>query len=98
VISKSIFIYLAGNNYVPNFPMFERSDVNGYGEQPLFTFLKVSLKKINVIYLSVYFKSLCPSPIDEFHPWPNITYAPMRSNDLRWNFEKVISYLILYFI
>jgi hypothetical protein len=24
--------------------MFERSDVNGYGERPLFTFLKVSLK------------------------------------------------------
>ncbi|CAF1536873.1 unnamed protein product [Adineta steineri] len=63
-----------GNNYVPNFHMFERSDVNGYNEQPIFTYLK----------------SVCPSPIDEFHPWPNITYAPIRSNDLRWNFEKFL--------
>ncbi|UJR13332.1 hypothetical protein I4U23_000350 [Adineta vaga] len=63
-----------GNNYIPNFPMFERSDVNGYDERPLFTYLKKQ----------------CPSPIDEFHPWPNITYAPIRSNDLRWNFEKFL--------
>lgn len=71
--------------------MFEKSDVNGYDERPLFTYLKVnslSRKKIECVpYVS--FKSRCPSPVDEFHPWPNVTYAPIRSNDLRWNFEKV---------
>ena len=46
IIEMNFFIYLAGNNYIPNFPMFERSDVNGYGERPLFTFLKVKLKTI----------------------------------------------------
>ena len=55
--------------------MFERLDVNGVAEHPLFTFLK----------------SLCPSPINEFHLYPNITYVPVRSNDIRWNFEKVSS-------
>ncbi|CAF1090220.1 unnamed protein product [Adineta ricciae] len=68
------FVDLAGGNYVPNFPMFEKSDVNGGDERPVFTYLK----------------SRCPSPVDEFHPWPNITYRPVRSNDLRWNFEKFL--------
>jgi len=69
--------------------MFEKSDVNGYNERPLFTFLKVTIRD-DLLYLFIYFKSLCPSPIDEIHPWPNITYVPIRSNDLRWNFEKVV--------
>lgn len=70
--------------------MFEKTDVNGANEQPLFTYLKVKYahKKSSFI-LNVLLKSLCPSPIDEIHPWPNITYSPIRSNDLRWNFEKV---------
>ncbi|CAF0837299.1 unnamed protein product [Didymodactylos carnosus] len=63
-----------GNNYIPNFPMFEKTDVNGAYEQPLFTFLKKH----------------CPPPIDEIHSCPNITYVPVRSNDLRWNFEKFL--------
>jgi hypothetical protein len=35
-------------------------------------------------------KSVCPSPTDEFSPWPDVTYIPMRSQDVRWNFVKVI--------
>jgi glutathione peroxidase-family protein len=69
--------------------MFEKSDVNGYNERPLFTYLKVNFKKKNFYSSYPFEKSLCPSPIEEFHSWPNITYAPMRSEDLRWNFEKV---------
>jgi len=36
-----------GKNYVPNFQMFAKGDVNGQNEQPLFTFLKkiVSITK-----------------------------------------------------
>lgn len=30
-----------GNGFVPNFQLFEKGDVNGEGEQEVFTFLKV---------------------------------------------------------
>jgi len=30
-----------GNGFVPNFPMFEKIEVNGDGAHPLFGFLKV---------------------------------------------------------
>ena len=90
VFEMQKFFDLAGGNYMPNFPMFQKSDVNGYDEQPLFTYLKVNYSpKRKIECTDMSFKSRCPSPIDEFHPWPNITYRPIRSNDLRWNFEKV---------
>lgn len=82
---------LAGKNYIPNFQIFEKSDVNGHSERPLFTYLKVnSSLSLSRIIQSPSFQSLCPSPIDEFHPYPNISYTPIRSNDLRWNFEKFL--------
>lgn len=81
--------------------MFEKTDVNGANEQPLFTYLKVEcFEKESSIFESIlcFSKSLCPSIIDEFHSWPNITYSPIRSNDLRWNFEKVdYSYFLVIF-
>lgn len=41
-----------GNGFVPNFPLFEKRDVNGEKEQEIYTFFKVSSI---FIYLFLYF-------------------------------------------
>lgn len=63
-----------GNNFVPNFPLFQKIDVNGETQHPLYRFLK----------------SRCPSPESSFHPKDSLFYSPQHSNDVRWNFEKFL--------
>lgn len=43
-----------GNGFVPNFPLFEKVDVNGDNEQALFTFLKVGHCLIKHILKSIW--------------------------------------------
>lgn len=61
-----------GNGYVPNFTMFQKVDVNGAKEPPLFTYLK----------------NYCPPVTDTFED--SLFYAPMKNEDIRWNFEQFI--------
>uniref|UniRef100_A0A3Q2P4H9 Glutathione peroxidase n=1 Tax=Fundulus heteroclitus TaxID=8078 RepID=A0A3Q2P4H9_FUNHE len=64
-----------GNGYVPNFPLFEKGDVNGKYEQPVFTFLKSS----------------CPPVGDDFGtPTGRLFWEPLRTGDIKWNFEKFL--------
>lgn len=63
-----------GGNFVPNFPMFEKIDVNGENQHPLYAYLK----------------SRCPSPQLEFADKERLMYVPQDSKDLRWNFEKFL--------
>jgi len=63
-----------GKGFEPNFQLFRKIDVNGANEHPLYTFLKES----------------CPPTIDEFPPFGRISYQPVRSNDIRWNWEKIL--------
>ncbi|CAN7993806.1 unnamed protein product, partial [Ixodes hexagonus] len=63
-----------GNNFVPNFPMFQKIEVNGEKQHPLYTFLK----------------SRCPSPNPAFHKKDYLFYSPQYSADIRWNFEKFL--------
>jgi len=64
-----------GGGFVPNFELFAKSDVNGEGEIPLYTFLK----------------SRCPSVRKEFREEiEKLAYKPLRSEDIRWNFEKFL--------
>lgn len=51
---------------------------------------KSNSSSLSLLPSRIHFQSLCPSPIDEFRPYPNISYSPMRSADLRWNFEKFL--------
>ncbi|KAL3205205.1 hypothetical protein MRX96_011109 [Rhipicephalus microplus] len=63
-----------GNDYVPNFRLVQKLDVNGETQHPLFEFLK----------------SRCPSPVSKFRSKDNLFYSPQDSADIRWNFEKFL--------
>uniref|UniRef100_A0A194AKX5 Glutathione peroxidase n=1 Tax=Pinctada fucata TaxID=50426 RepID=A0A194AKX5_PINFU len=61
-----------GNGYIPNFPIFQKIDVNGQTEHPLYKYLK----------------KYCGPTADAFED--RLFYAPLRVNDVRWNFEQFV--------
>lgn len=64
-----------GDGFVPNFLLFEKGDVNGKDEQPVFTFLK----------------SACPAVGDSFGSvYGRLFWEPIKVNDVKWNFEKFL--------
>ncbi|KAM7135459.1 epididymal secretory glutathione peroxidase-like [Molossus nigricans] len=63
-----------GGGYVPNFQLFEKGDVNGEKEQKVFTFLKNS----------------CPHPSELLGSFRQISWDPIKVQDIRWNFEKFL--------
>ncbi|XP_078680212.1 glutathione peroxidase 3-like [Branchiostoma floridae x Branchiostoma belcheri] len=63
-----------GNNYVPNFPMFQKADCNGANEQAFYT----------------YMKSCCPAISDIFRDKNRLYWNPIKNSDIRWNFEKFL--------
>lgn len=63
-----------GEGFVPTFPMFAKSDVNGEAENPIYTFLKAH----------------CPSVRKEFQASYKLYYQPYHQDDIRWNFEKFL--------
>lgn len=63
-----------GNNFVPNFQLFKKMDVNGEKEHPLFTFLKKH----------------CRSTRNGFAGKDYLFYSPVKVNDIRWNWEKFL--------
>jgi len=68
-----------GNGFIPSFPLYEKLEVNGANENPLYTFLK----------------SRCPPPHRGFSTQGISTkdilfYAPLHADDIRWNFEKFL--------
>ncbi|KAG8175513.1 hypothetical protein JTE90_009147 [Oedothorax gibbosus] len=63
-----------GNGFEPNFQLFEKIEVNGEKEHPLYSFIK----------------AYCPSTRGEFSDQTKLFYTPMRVRDIRWNFEKIL--------
>lgn len=63
-----------GNGFVPNFPLFEKIEVNGNSEHPLFTFLK----------------SKCDVVTETFQDRAKLFYDRISPNDIEWNFHKFI--------
>nr|XP_004670877.2 epididymal secretory glutathione peroxidase [Jaculus jaculus] len=64
-----------GEDYVPNFQLFAKGDVNGEKEQGLFTFLKRA----------------CPHPSETVaDSLKRVSWEPVRVHDIRWNFEKFL--------
>lgn len=54
--------------------MFDKIDVNGKKEHPIYRYLK----------------STCPAPIQKFESMADLPYAPYKKSDIRWNFEKFL--------
>jgi len=63
-----------GDGFVPNFDMFEKTDVNGKNQNPIYTMLK----------------GRCDPPRQEFSDTKKYYYEPFHGNDIRWNFEKFL--------
>ncbi|XP_043911548.1 glutathione peroxidase 3-like [Protopterus annectens] len=63
-----------GNGFVPRFPIFGKTEVNGGNGSPLYKFLKESCPFIN------------PSLGDR----NKLYWTPLTVNDIRWNFEKFL--------
>lgn len=77
-ILNSLKFVRPGNGFEPCFTLFEKCDVNGEKEDPIFTFLKEQL----------------PFPSDDSLSLMNdpksIIWSPVRRNDISWNFEKFL--------
>ncbi|CAK8671601.1 unnamed protein product [Clavelina lepadiformis] len=63
-----------GNGYVPNFPLFEKIDVNGASAHPLFKFMK----------------SQCNVVSAQFASRERLFYDPVTPLDIEWNFHKFL--------
>uniref|UniRef100_F6X863 Glutathione peroxidase n=1 Tax=Ciona intestinalis TaxID=7719 RepID=F6X863_CIOIN len=63
-----------GGGFQPNFPMFEKLEVNGENAHPLFKFLK---DQCNVV-------------TSQFAPKARLFYEPIQPNDIEWNFHKFL--------
>ncbi|KAB7497711.1 hypothetical protein Anas_06159 [Armadillidium nasatum] len=63
-----------GGGFVPNLTYFEKIDVNGDNEHPIYTFLK----------------AYCPYTDSVFEVSENLFYSPQRVSDVRWNWEKFL--------
>ncbi|KAK3612461.1 hypothetical protein CHS0354_032075 [Potamilus streckersoni] len=63
-----------GNGFEPKFRLTQKIDVNGDKEHPIYTYLKRN----------------CESPKDMFYNSTDLFYSPLRSRDIRWNFESFL--------
>lgn len=64
-----------GNGFVPNFLLFEKGDVNGKKQHPVYNFLN----------------SACPPVGDSFGDvHGRLFWEPLSVNDIKWNFEKFL--------
>jgi len=77
-ILRSLEHVRPGNGFKPKAIMFDKVDVNGGNEHPLFTLLKKSL----------------PTPHDDEESLmsdpKHIIWTPVKRSDISWNFEKFL--------
>uniref|UniRef100_A0A670YQY2 Glutathione peroxidase n=2 Tax=Pseudonaja textilis TaxID=8673 RepID=A0A670YQY2_PSETE len=77
-ILNSLKYVRPGNGYEPNFPVFEKCEVNGENAHPLFKFLKESLPVPHDDPVSLMTDPKC------------IIWSPVCRSDIAWNFEKFL--------
>jgi len=63
-----------GEGFEPNFTIFQKIEVNGENEHPLFTYLK----------------KYCPPTRSHFISSTYLFYTPIMISDVRWNWEKFL--------
>lgn len=72
-----------GGGYEPNFDMFDKIEINGSGEHPVFKFLKEELPTV---------ADDCGGQGADYILGANflMIWSPMRRTDVIWNFEKFL--------
>jgi len=73
-IPNSVRYVRPGNNFITNVHLMNKIEVNGQGQDRIYTWLK----------------SGCPAPSDNFVPAEFIVWSPVYTNDITWNFEKFL--------
>jgi len=73
-IINAISYVRPGNGFMPNFKLMEKSDVNGENRIPVYDWVL----------------NQCPPAVSGFQPVNYLMYSPLNSNDIRWNFEKIL--------
>jgi len=63
-----------GKGFVPKFPLMGIVDVNGQNTDPVY----------------VWLKARCGTPTIVFTPQEYISWNPVQTNDLIWNFQKFL--------
>ncbi|EDO49157.1 predicted protein, partial [Nematostella vectensis] len=76
-IRNSLKYVRPGNGFVPNFPLMNKTEVNGINQNPVYTFLKVCMR--------------CPCSDGVIQAdRDKVIWSPVRSGDITWNFEKFL--------
>jgi len=73
-IPNSVRYVRPGNNFITQVHLMTKIDVNGAKESPLYTWLK----------------SACPQPSVNFLDAGDISWNPVYTNDITWNFCKFL--------
>jgi glutathione peroxidase len=73
-IYNSLKYVRPGGGFEPAFPLFKKIDVNGPNATQVYKYMKES----------------CPSPKESFASKLRLTHDVFESNDIRWNFEKIL--------
>lgn len=73
-ILNSLKYVRPGNGYEPDFDVYQKSDVNGVNELPLYTALKRSCPAV---------REVIGDPTMRF-------WSPFKNNDITWNFNKFL--------
>jgi len=63
-----------GGGFEPNFPLFEKAEVNGENKHPLYAWVEAA----------------CPPANPDFNDPGRLFYTPLSGHDIRWNWEKVL--------
>lgn len=75
-----------GNDYKPQFPLFDKCEVNGKSSHPLFKFLRLAQPFPSDRSLAEEEEE----PAGAFKDSARITWAPITRTDITWNFEKFL--------
>jgi len=73
-IPNSVRYVRPGNDFITKVHLMNKIDVNGQNQDSIYTWLK----------------SACPAPSINFVDGPDISWSPVFTSDITWNFEKFL--------
>ena len=63
-----------GNGFTPKFKLFQKADVNGASQHPVYAWMKTQ----------------CPAPSQLYGDLQYVSWNPLLVNDVTWNFGKTL--------